>query len=114
MHWVSKERQFFARRCCSVIFIAKGKPMKKILIAAAVTLMCGSAFAQNTGPAPQGDTMNKPGMTNSGSGMNSGTNSGTTGTGMQKEGMTKDGMSKDGNSKGGMKNDSMSKDSMKK
>jgi pentapeptide MXKDX repeat protein len=89
--------------------------MKTILVAAAVTLMCGSAFAQtSTGPAPQGDNMNKPRMTNSGSSMNNGTNSGTTGTGMQKEGMSKDGMSKDGMSKNGMKNDSMSKDGMKK
>jgi hypothetical protein len=38
--------------------------MKKILIAAAVTLICGSAFAQtSTGPAAQSDEMNKPGMT---------------------------------------------------
>ena len=47
--------------------------MKKILIATAMTLMCSSAFAQTgTGPAPQGDNMNKPGMTNSGSGMSNG------------------------------------------
>ncbi len=40
--------------------------MKKILIAtAALTLMCGSAFAQtSTGPGAQGDNMTKPGMTN--------------------------------------------------
>jgi pentapeptide MXKDX repeat protein len=39
--------------------------MKKILIAtAALTLMCGSAFAQSTGPGAQGDNMNKPGMNN--------------------------------------------------
>jgi pentapeptide MXKDX repeat protein len=39
--------------------------MKKILIAATVlTLMCGSAFAQGTGPSTQGDTMTKPGMNN--------------------------------------------------
>jgi hypothetical protein len=39
--------------------------MKKFLIATtALTLMCGSAFAQNTGPAPQQDNMTKPGMTN--------------------------------------------------
>ena len=94
---------------------SKDKVMKKILIAAAVTLMCGSAFAQtSTGPAPQGDNMNKPGMTNSGSGMTNSTSSGTTGSGMQKEGMSKNGMSKDGMSKDGMKNDSMSKDGMKK
>jgi hypothetical protein len=55
--------------------------MKRILIAAAaVTMMCGSAFAQTgTGPAPQSDNMNKPGMSDgmkkgSTTGMNSGTN----------------------------------------
>jgi pentapeptide MXKDX repeat protein len=38
--------------------------MKKILIAtAALSLMCGSAFAQtSTGPSAQGDNMTKPGM----------------------------------------------------
>jgi pentapeptide MXKDX repeat protein len=37
--------------------------MKKILIATALTLMCGSAFAQgSTGPAAQQDNMTKPGM----------------------------------------------------
>jgi pentapeptide MXKDX repeat protein len=85
--------------------------MKKILIATALTLMCSSAFAQtSTGPGNQGDSMNKPGMTNnSNSGMsNSGTsNSGTTGSSMSKD--SKDSMHKDG-----MKNDSMSKDGMKK
>ena len=39
--------------------------MKKILIATtALALMCGSAFAQGTGPSTQGDTMTKPGMNN--------------------------------------------------
>ena len=39
--------------------------MKKIAIAtAAFALMCGSAFAQGTGPSTQGDTMTKPGMNN--------------------------------------------------
>ena len=38
--------------------------MRKILITtAALTLMCGSAFAQGTGPAAH-DNMTKPGMTN--------------------------------------------------
>jgi pentapeptide MXKDX repeat protein len=85
-------------------------------LATTTMLMCGSAFAQNSaGPAPQSDNMNKPGMTNSWSGMNNnGMNSGTTGTGMQKEGMSKDGMSKDGMSKDGMKKDEMKKDGMKK
>jgi hypothetical protein len=39
--------------------------MKKVLIATAVmTLMCGSAFAQGTGPAPQQDNTTKPGTAN--------------------------------------------------
>lgn len=39
--------------------------MKKLLIAtAALTLMCGPAFAQATGPAAQQDNMTKPGVTN--------------------------------------------------
>ena len=37
--------------------------MKKFIIVTALTLLCGSAFAQNTGPAPQ-TGMEKPGMTN--------------------------------------------------
>jgi hypothetical protein len=37
--------------------------MKKLVTVAALTLLCGSAFAQNTGPAPQ-TGMEKPGMTN--------------------------------------------------
>jgi pentapeptide MXKDX repeat protein len=93
-----------------MLFNSMEEIMKKLLIATAVTLMCGSAFAQtSTGPAAQGDNMNKPGTTNSGTGTNNGMNSGTTGSGMQKEGMSKEGMSKSG-----MKNDSMSKEGMKK
>jgi pentapeptide MXKDX repeat protein len=91
-------------------------PMKKILIAtAALTLMCGSAFAQGTGPSAQQDNMTKPGMTNGSmekGSMNKGSmDKGTTGmnNGMKKDGMTNDSMSKDG-----MKNDSMTKDGMKK
>jgi hypothetical protein len=39
--------------------------VKKFLVAsAALTLMCGSAFAEGTGPAAQQDNMTKPGMTN--------------------------------------------------
>jgi Ca2+-binding RTX toxin-like protein len=39
--------------------------MKKILVAAAVTLMCGSAFAQTgTGPGVQSGDTSKPGVTN--------------------------------------------------
>ena len=37
--------------------------MKKLIAVTAFTLMCGSAFAQVTGPAPQ-TGMEKPGMTN--------------------------------------------------
>ena len=46
--------------------LPNGGTMKKILIATtALTLMCGSAFAQGTtGPAGQQDNMVKPGTTN--------------------------------------------------
>ena len=37
--------------------------MKIFVTATALTLLCGWAFAQNTGPAPQ-TGMEKPGMTN--------------------------------------------------
>lgn len=67
--------------------------MKMLIAVAAMTLMCGSAFAQNTGPQPQTDNMQKPGMNNSpmdkGS-MNKGDNT----TGMNRD-STKD-QSKDG------------------
>ena len=78
--------------------------MKKFLIAtAALTLMCGSAFAQgSTGPAAQQDNMTKPGMTND-STMNKGSMEKGSTTGMSNDGMKKDGMS------GGMKKD-MSKE----
>ena len=89
--------------------------MKKILIATAVTLMCSSAFAQGTGPAPQSDNMTKPGMTNGtmdkgsmdkGS-MDKGSMSGT--TGMSRDNMKKD-MSKDGSPNANTKkNDGTSK-----
>jgi hypothetical protein len=37
--------------------------MKKILVATTtLSLMCGSVFAQGTGPAAQPDNMTKPGM----------------------------------------------------
>lgn len=36
--------------------------MKTFIIAATLSLLCGSAVAQNTGPAPQ-TGMEKPGMT---------------------------------------------------
>ena len=37
--------------------------MKNFITVTALTLLCGSAFAQNTGPAPQ-TGMEKPGTTN--------------------------------------------------
>ena len=37
--------------------------MKKFITVTALSLLCGSAFAQNTGPAPQ-TGMEKPGTTN--------------------------------------------------
>jgi hypothetical protein len=61
--------------------------MKELIAAVTFTLMCGSAFAQNTGaPAAAQNDMNKPGMNN-----------------MDKGG----GMSNQGTSE--MSNDSMSK-----
>jgi pentapeptide MXKDX repeat protein len=87
------------------------KLMKKIIIAtAALTLMCGSAFAQtSTGPAAQGDNMTKPGMSNESTdgSMNKGSMSNGSTTGMNNDGMKKDGMSGSGNMK---KQDDMSKD----
>jgi pentapeptide MXKDX repeat protein len=84
--------------------------MKKILIATALTLMCGSAFAQATGPAAQQDNMTKPGMTNGsmekGSTSKGSMNNGAT-TGMSNDGMKKDGMS---GSSGMKKKGDMSKD----
>jgi hypothetical protein len=79
--------------------------MKKILVAAAVTLMCGSAFAQTgTGPAAQSDDTSKPGMTN-------GTmDNGSAGKGaMHKGSSTTTGMSQSGKSSKHVKKD-MSKD----
>jgi pentapeptide MXKDX repeat protein len=78
--------------------------MKKILIATALTLMCSSAFAQtNTGPAPQSDNIQKPGMNN----MDKGS--------MDKNSMDKGSMSKDTTGmNGGMSKDKMKKDDMKK
>jgi len=69
--------------------------MKKLIAVAAFTLMCGSAFAQNTGaPAAAQNDMNKPGMNN-----------------MEKGSMDKGSMN---NSTSGMSNDSMSKNNPKK
>jgi pentapeptide MXKDX repeat protein len=74
--------------------------MKKLLIAtAALSLMCGSAFAQGTtGPAAQQDNMTKPGMAKDN--MDKGSMNKTT-TGTDKGGTTKDTMSKDTMSKDG-------------
>jgi pentapeptide MXKDX repeat protein len=85
--------------------------MRKIAIATAMTLMCSTAFAQGTGPAPQTDTMNKPGMSN-GTMDNGSMGKDTRGsmkntTGMNKDNGKKD-MSKDG-SPSAMKKDGMSK-----
>jgi pentapeptide MXKDX repeat protein len=96
--------------------------MKKFLIAtAALSLMCGSAFAQgSTGPAAQQDNMTKPGMTNGsmdkGSMEKGSMSNGTTGTTGMNDGMKKDGMSggnmkKEGNMS---KSGSPSGDTMKK
>ncbi|EJN08954.1 hypothetical protein PMI42_07022 [Bradyrhizobium sp. YR681] len=75
--------------------------MKKIIIAsAALALMCGSAFAQNsTGPAPQSDNMQKPGMHNADKGsMTKGTTGMSNGTNND---MTKGGMQPDASGQGG-------------
>jgi hypothetical protein len=64
--------------------------MKKIVIAAAaLSLMCGSAFAQgSTGPAAQQDNMTKPGMSKDKS-MENGSMKNRT-TGMNNRGMAND------------------------
>src|SRR6202012_1996335 len=82
----------------------KEYPMKKLLIASALSLMCSTAFAQNTtGPAPQSNNMDKPGMNNTDkAGMKNGsmgkettgTNNSTSKNGMSKDGMKKDDMKK--------------------
>jgi hypothetical protein len=77
--------------------------MKKILVAAAVTLMCGSAFAQTgTGPAAQSDDTNKPGMTNGT------TDNGSTGKGAMHKGSGTTGMSQNGKSSKHMSKDGSS------
>lgn len=82
--------------------------MRKIAIATVMTLMCSTAFAQGTGPAPQTDTMNKPGMPN-GTMDNGSMNKGTKGSMNNTTGMNKKmNMSKDG-SPSAMKKDGMSK-----
>jgi hypothetical protein len=80
---------------------------KIILTGAALTLMCGAALAQNSGPAPQSDNMNKPGMTKettekSGMSATTGMNSDTSKDGMSKNDPKKE-MSKDGSPADGSK-----------
>ena len=77
--------------------------MKKLIAVTALTLMCGAAFAQNTGPQPQTDTMQKPMDKGSmdKSSMNDGMNKGT--TGMNDKGNPKKEMSKDGSPSAGSK-----------
>ena len=84
---------------------------KIILTAAALTLICGSAFAQSsTGPAAQGDNMNKPGTTtgtmdkgsmNNGA-MTKGSMNSTTGMSADKNDPKKE-LSKDGSPSDGSK-----------
>jgi hypothetical protein len=59
--------------------------MKKILIAAAVTMITGAAFAQTTGPAGQSNNSDKPGMTGSST---AGSSTGSMGTGTMGSGTT--------------------------
>ena len=89
--------------------------MKKLIAVAAFTLMCGSAYAQNTGaPANAQSDMNKPGMNNMEKGsmksgtMNNGTMNNTTGMANDNKGKPDKEMSKDGAPSAG------SKDMMKK
>ena len=106
---------FWADQLIGGRFNPTEKHMKKIFIAAAaLTIMCGSAFAQSsTGPAAQQDNMNKPGMTNGSMNKGSAVEQGATVQGTT----TGENMKKDGNgsmSKDGMKNDLMSKGGMTK
>ena len=73
--------------------------MKKFIAVAALSLMCSSAYAQNTGaPAAAQSDMNKPGMANDKGSMTKS----TTGSSM-----TKDGMKNDNNMQGGASKDGM-------
>ena len=87
--------------------------MKKLIAVTAFSLMCSSAFAQNTGaPANAQGDMNKPGMNNMEKGsMNSGTGgamNNTSGMANDNKGKPDKEMSKDGAPAAG------SKDMMKK
>ncbi|WKA31853.1 hypothetical protein [Bradyrhizobium roseum] len=76
--------------------------MKKLVAVAAFTLMCGSAFAQNTGaPAAAQNDMNKPGMNTMDKGSMSGT-SGMSNNSTSKNDPKKE-MSKDGSPAAGSK-----------
>ena len=81
--------------------------MKKLIAVTAFTLMCGTAFAQNTGaPAAAQNDMNKPGMNNMDKGsMDKGSMNNT--TGMSNDSMSKNNpkkeMSKDGSPAAGSK-----------
>lgn len=84
--------------------------MTKLIAVTALTLMCGAAYAQNTGaPANQQNEMNKPGMNNMEKGtMSRDGMSGTSGMSTDTKGNPKKEMSKDGSPSAG------SKDMMKK
>lgn len=74
-------------------------PMKKIIVTTAALIMCGSAFAQNsTGPAPQSNNMDKPGMEKNS--MEKGSMTKDT-TGMNKDGMKGSMMKPDASGQGG-------------
>ena len=79
--------------------------MKKLIAVTALTLMCGSAFAQNTGaPANAQSDMNKPAMNNMEKGsMKSGTMNNTTGMANDNKGKPDKEMSKDGAPSAGSK-----------
>jgi hypothetical protein len=104
---IGPQERTSATRLVAVGFNPMEIPMKKFLTAtAALTLMCGSAFAQGTAaPAAQQDNnITTPGMTN-----------------MEKDSMDKGAMKKGsmdkgttGMSKDGVKEGSMTKDGMKK
>ncbi|MET0676417.1 MAG: hypothetical protein ABW175_11510, partial [Bradyrhizobium sp.] len=95
---------------CPVAPDTKETEMKKIIAITAFTLMCGSAFAQNTGaPAAAQNDMNKPGMNNMDKGsMNNGM-SGTSGMSSDNKGKPNKEMSKDGSPAAGSKDNMMKK-----
>lgn len=87
--------------------------MKKLIAVTAFTLMCGSAFAQNTGaPAAAQNDMNKPGMNNSTmdkGAMNKDGMSSTSGMSSDNKGKPNKEMSKDGSPAAGSKDNMMKK-----